>query len=140
MTHHLPLAIREQIHSAHTRGGGGCSLRQVTAKVTLADFEGEEHRLIAEALQTPTEKRRRYVEVLTQICVQCGLVVSVECLHGMMYWTHRPGCSRYAPDDWDNPSIPYGLYQHYKDAIGPRPDPACKGCLLICPVCKADGT
>jgi hypothetical protein len=139
MTHHLTTPIHEQVHKAHQSLDGHYSLRQVKAKVTLADFEGTEHRKIIES-RKPTnhvQASKLFVELTIEICTQCGFVERALCHHGLSYWTHRPGCSRYNPDE---DKLPVGLIRVYSDKMFPTPNPDCTGCLLLCPVCKADGT
>lgn len=138
MTHHLNPNIHEQVHEAHIRRDGMHSLRQITAKVTLSDFVDDEHETLARALHSVSDQRRKYVELTIEVCVQCGFIERTTCHHGMSFWAHRPGCPKFDPQVF--PNLPVGLYRHYEDAMSTEPKEDCSGCLLVCPVCKADGT
>lgn len=138
---HLSKDAHEAVHLQHVQRDGMYSSRQISVEVPLASFHGVEHQLVVKthALQQHHRAKQAHVDMTIEVCVQCGLTLGVVCHHGMSYWTHREGCPNFDPRVFDD-NLPEGLYQHYKDAIGHRPDPNCTGCLLVCPVCKNDGT
>jgi hypothetical protein len=140
MSHHLNLDRHLEIHDEHRRADGHHSTRIIEVNVPLSDIVGFEHELIVRTHAVAPHRRRIMAVSLTvEICNECGLNVGMSCQHGMSYWTHRPGCPRH------DPSLPlvWSMYRTYAEALfadPAAPSESCSGCLLVCPVCKADGT
>lgn len=132
MSHHLNINQREDVHTAHMRRDGHASFLIATATQTfqLGLVESRPFSFTA--------------ELSFEICMACGWMTRPDCQHGegtgKMMWTHRPGC----PDTRSHPLpyvyIPPGLVKTFGEAFPDSPSGTCEGCLLICPICGADGT
>ena len=143
MNHHLSRDVHRAIHDEHLQRDGTFQSREIMVEVPLANFHGVEHQLIVQthALQQHHRARQAHVDMTIGVCVTCGFVVHTICHHGLSYWTHRRGCSKFDANLFD-PPLPEGLYQTYDKVFHPSQavDSECRGCLLVCPVCKVDGT
>lgn len=127
MSHHLTPHQREDVHQAHVLRDGGTAARPVQLEVR------DQQTLIA--------------NVSFEVCLACGFASGVGCDHGAMFWTHRPGCPQFNPQVFGFTSedqMPVGLYKRYEE-LWPEGSLEvatvdCGGCLLVCPLCRADGT
>lgn len=135
MSHHLGPDARLRVHQDHVSKEGSYTSVRVTgvAEMLTEFFPGH----------IPEDKDPGLVqaEYHFSVCVQCGLISSVGCDHGKSVWTHREGCEKYT----DEMKLPHGLVRPYSQAFPQTPnenftDGECIGCLLLCPICKADGT
>lgn len=140
MSHHLTRDQHREVHRAHIERDGMHSSRQLPLVVPLANLHGVEHELVVRTHDLRQHHRASAagVNMTVEVCVQCGIVERIVCDHGMSFWTHRVGCPKH------DPSLPivWSMYRPTWDAgvdAGP-PDESCDGCLLVCPICKADGT
>lgn len=137
MSHHLNRDAHRHVHDQHRHQDGMHSSRQIKVRVPLADFHGKEHEGIVRTHALPPHRAREtYLEMTVEICMQCGFTEHVICHHGLSIWTHRVGCPKYR-NEFD---LPPGLIRGHREAISETPDEDCSGCLLLCPVCKNDGT
>lgn len=140
MSHHLSPLMRERIHLNHIQNNAGAwETRRIEVKVPLADFQNPVHELIVRthALQAHHRQQASFVSMTIEVCASCGFIEKTTCDHGLSFWTHRPGCLLYDPDLLD---LPLALVRPYAVTIGAPPTANCGGCLLLCPVCKNDGT
>lgn len=137
MSHHMNRDEHRGVHDAHRQANGMHSSRLIKVKVPLADLHGAEHEGVMRTHALPPHRAREAgLEMTIEVCIQCGFVEHVICHHGMSIWTHRPGCPRYT-NEFD---LPIGLIRGHREMITEQPSTDCSGCLLLCPICKNDGT
>lgn len=124
MSHHLTYEQRLEVHRKHVEAGGGYA--SIIADNPQNDLDGR-----------PVGNWR------FEFCTRCGLPARPTCDHEHMFWTHRPGCRKY---DAATFSVPEGLVDDFSKAFPQAAEMAglagedCTGCLLLCPLCGADGT
>lgn len=135
MSHHLTPEKRLDVHQAHVQKDGGYSSRPLSFEVPEIETDGSQQIGIL-------------ATIVMEYCSTCGLFSTVGCEHGHMIWTHREGCLNQTltpdhPHSRPQVALPKGLVKTYAETF---PDHTveerknCEGCLLICPVCGADGT
>jgi hypothetical protein len=135
MSHQLTRDQHREVHQKHIAEAGGWASRQIIAEASWDGFPKHvQQALIA------THQARLPIGPWTmtvEVCIRCGFTEHVTCNHSWLYWTHRPGCRLYDPATI---SVPEGLVQAWQEDTPDRPGDDCTGCLLLCPLCGADGT
>jgi hypothetical protein len=129
MSHHLTPDQRLEVHRKHVEKNGGTSYRPIELEIRDRQSETDIGPLIA--------------NIRFEVCLVCGLMSPIACDHGASVWTHRPGCPKFTIDDFGGLEVPEGLFQPYSEKLFGSidvPSEDCGGCLLVCPVCRADGT
>lgn len=123
MSHPLTNEARAEIHEAH---GGNLEMIPVYG-IAYVESSMIPNMQMGEGVP-PALANYKF-----EICPTCGYFSSVACTHGSMEWRHLPACPK--NNDF---SLPEGLIPQSESSTPGGED--CTGCVLVCPVCKADGT